>query len=71
MTSLRAQYGGQFENQIYEYSSSYYSMELYKTAYCEHINSVPLKILGFILQRLWREKYLLHMLTQENQEECK
>ncbi|KAG5627956.1 hypothetical protein H5410_013174, partial [Solanum commersonii] len=41
MAALRSQYGAHFGNQIYEYSSSYYSVEKYIIAYCEEINLVP------------------------------
>ncbi|XP_015164965.1 uncharacterized protein [Solanum tuberosum] len=41
MAALRSQYGAYFGNQIYEYSSSYYSVEKYIIAYCEKINPVP------------------------------
>ncbi|KAH0776148.1 hypothetical protein KY290_007559 [Solanum tuberosum] len=41
MAALRSQYGAHFGNQIYEYSSSYYSVEKYIIAYCEEINPVP------------------------------
>ncbi|KAH0650568.1 hypothetical protein KY284_030480 [Solanum tuberosum] len=41
MTALRSQYGADFENQIYEYSSPYYSVKKYIMAYCEEIHPVP------------------------------
>ncbi|KAH0661531.1 hypothetical protein KY284_026462 [Solanum tuberosum] len=41
MAALRAQYGADFGNQIYEYSSPYYSVEKYIMAYCEDIHPVP------------------------------
>ncbi|XP_049387666.1 uncharacterized protein LOC125851977 [Solanum stenotomum] len=41
MAALRAQYGVDFGNQIYEYSSPYYSVEKYIMAYCEKIHLVP------------------------------
>ncbi|KAH0698992.1 hypothetical protein KY284_013207 [Solanum tuberosum] len=41
MAVLRAQYGADFGNQIYEYSSPYYSVEKYVMAYCEEIHPVP------------------------------
>ncbi|KAG5600689.1 hypothetical protein H5410_032059 [Solanum commersonii] len=41
MTTLLSQYSAHFGNQIYEYSSSYYSVEKYIIAYCEKINLVP------------------------------
>ncbi|XP_049387194.1 uncharacterized protein LOC125851445 [Solanum stenotomum] len=41
MAALRSQYGEHFGNQIYEYSSSYYSVEKYIIAYCKEINPVP------------------------------
>ncbi|KAH0636660.1 hypothetical protein KY289_036575 [Solanum tuberosum] len=41
IAALRAQYGADFENQIYEYSSLYYSVEKYIMAYCEEIHPVP------------------------------
>ncbi|KAH0705823.1 hypothetical protein KY289_010899 [Solanum tuberosum] len=41
MATLRAQYGANFGNQIYEYSSPYYSVEKYIMAYCEEIHPVP------------------------------
>ncbi|KAH0705812.1 hypothetical protein KY289_010888 [Solanum tuberosum] len=41
MAALRAQYGANFGNQIYEYSSPYYSVEKYIMAYCEEIHPVP------------------------------
>ncbi|KAH0642046.1 hypothetical protein KY290_033649 [Solanum tuberosum] len=41
MAALRAQYGADFGNLIYEYSSPYYSVEKYIMAYCEEIHSVP------------------------------
>ncbi|XP_015158941.1 uncharacterized protein [Solanum tuberosum] len=41
MAALRAQYGADFGNQIYEYSSPYYSVEKYIVTYCEKIHPVP------------------------------
>ncbi|KAH0640328.1 hypothetical protein KY285_036914 [Solanum tuberosum] len=41
MAALRAQYGADFGNQIYEYSSPYYSVEKYIMTYCEKIHLVP------------------------------
>ncbi|KAH0661352.1 hypothetical protein KY284_026283 [Solanum tuberosum] len=41
MAALRSQYGAHFGNQIYEYLSSYYSVEKYIIAYCEKTNPVP------------------------------
>ncbi|KAH0716590.1 hypothetical protein KY290_012745 [Solanum tuberosum] len=41
MAALRVQYGVDFGNQIYEYSSPYYSVEKYIIAYCEEIHPVP------------------------------
>ncbi|KAH0679351.1 hypothetical protein KY284_020436 [Solanum tuberosum] len=41
MAALRAQYGADFGNQIYEYSSPYYSVEKYIMAYCEKIHPMP------------------------------
>ncbi|KAH0707764.1 hypothetical protein KY289_012840 [Solanum tuberosum] len=41
MAALRAQYGADFGNQIYEYSSPYYSLEKYIMTYCEEIHLVP------------------------------
>ncbi|KAH0681185.1 hypothetical protein KY284_022270 [Solanum tuberosum] len=41
MAALRAQYGADFGNQIYEYSSPYYSVEKYIMVYCEEIHLVP------------------------------
>ncbi|KAG5605435.1 hypothetical protein H5410_026927 [Solanum commersonii] len=38
MTLLQSQYGIDFGNQIYEYSSPYYSVEKYIIAYCEEIH---------------------------------
>ncbi|XP_049415329.1 uncharacterized protein LOC125878149 [Solanum stenotomum] len=43
MAVLRAQYGANFENPIYEYSSPYYSVKKYIMAYCEKIHPVPPK----------------------------
>ncbi|KAG5609542.1 hypothetical protein H5410_020823 [Solanum commersonii] len=43
MAALRSQYGANFGNQIYEYSSPYYSMEKYIMTYCEEIHPVPLE----------------------------
>ncbi|XP_049391160.1 uncharacterized protein LOC125855479 [Solanum stenotomum] len=40
MAALRAQYGVDFGNQIYEYSSPYYSVEKYIMTYCEEIHPV-------------------------------
>ncbi|KAH0652858.1 hypothetical protein KY289_030536 [Solanum tuberosum] len=41
MPALRVHYGADFGNQIYEYSSPYYSVEKYIMAYCEEIHPVP------------------------------
>ncbi|KAH0678879.1 hypothetical protein KY284_019964 [Solanum tuberosum] len=41
MAALRSQYGANFGNQIYEYSSPYYSVEKYIMTYCEEIHPVP------------------------------
>ncbi|KAG5588073.1 hypothetical protein H5410_048507 [Solanum commersonii] len=41
MAALRAQYGADFGNQIYEYSSPYYSVEKYIMTYCKKIHPVP------------------------------
>ncbi|KAH0746326.1 hypothetical protein KY285_007983 [Solanum tuberosum] len=41
MAALRAQYGADFGNQIYEYFSPYFSVEKYIMTYCEEIHSVP------------------------------
>ncbi|KAG5629003.1 hypothetical protein H5410_000720 [Solanum commersonii] len=41
MTALRCQYGDDYGRRIYEYSSSYYSVEVYLIAYVEEIKPVP------------------------------
>ncbi|KAG5630977.1 hypothetical protein H5410_002694 [Solanum commersonii] len=68
MATLRAQYGADFGNQIYEYSSPYYSVEKYIMAYCEEIHPVPPED-SWIVPLDVIEKYLLHMLIQANLEE--
>uniref|UniRef100_M1DG38 Mutator-like transposase n=1 Tax=Solanum tuberosum TaxID=4113 RepID=M1DG38_SOLTU len=70
MAALRAQYGADFGNQIYEYSSPYYSVEKYIMAYCEKIHPMPPEDSWIVpLDVIEREKYLLHMLIQANLEE--
>ncbi|KAH0672563.1 hypothetical protein KY290_024791 [Solanum tuberosum] len=39
--ALPSQHGADFGNQIYEYSSPYYSVEKYIMAYCEEIHPMP------------------------------
>ena len=41
MTAIRCQHGADFGNQIYLYSSPYYSVEKYIMAYCQEIHPVP------------------------------
>ncbi|KAL3371346.1 hypothetical protein AABB24_008068 [Solanum stoloniferum] len=41
MTALRCQYGDDYGRRIYEYSSSYYNVEVYLIAYVEKIKPVP------------------------------
>ncbi|KAH0706487.1 hypothetical protein KY289_011563 [Solanum tuberosum] len=41
MAALRCQYGDDYGRRIYEYSSSYYNVEVYLIAYVEEIKSVP------------------------------
>ncbi|XP_049368301.1 uncharacterized protein LOC125833197 [Solanum verrucosum] len=43
MEALRSQYSADFANQIYEYTSPYYSVEKYIITYCEQIHPVPPK----------------------------
>ncbi|XP_049394518.1 uncharacterized protein LOC125858749 [Solanum stenotomum] len=41
MAAIRCQYGDDYGRRIYEYSSSYYKVEVYLIAYVEEIKSVP------------------------------
>ncbi|KAH0720236.1 hypothetical protein KY284_005266 [Solanum tuberosum] len=41
MAALRCQYGDDYGRRIYEYSSSYYNVEVYLIAYVEEIKPVP------------------------------
>ncbi|XP_069151944.1 uncharacterized protein [Solanum lycopersicum] len=41
MTALQSQHGADFGNQIYVYSSPYYSVEKYIRTYCQEIHLVP------------------------------
>jgi len=41
MAALRCQYGDDYGRHIYEYSSSYYNVEVYLIAYVEEIKPVP------------------------------
>ena len=43
MTALQSQHGADFGNQIYVYSSPYYSVKKYIMTYCQEIHSVPLE----------------------------
>ncbi|KAL3373524.1 hypothetical protein AABB24_005480 [Solanum stoloniferum] len=51
MAALRCQYGDDYGRSIYEYSSSYYNVEVYLIAYVEEIKPCHLKKLGKFLLR--------------------
>ncbi|KAG5590541.1 hypothetical protein H5410_041055 [Solanum commersonii] len=69
MAALRAQYGVNFGNLIYEYYSPYYSVEKYIMTYCEEIHPVPPEDSWIVPLDIIEREYLFHMLIQENLEE--
>ena len=62
MGEIRSQHGNDFGNQIYLYSSPYYSVEKYIIAYCQEIHPMPTEdawtVPLYIIQREIRPPYV-------------